>query len=150
MESYPAASAWDTAEAGLARGAEGRTVKLVIGGHDLYAKLAFAADRPIYVELTISRGAANGHGQTAAENELETRMVDDARAQLGVICRQASTLLQLGAWGLDDLTQAWRGTKFEPSGLCPQVQGIASSPLDAVARYLDLRLATGSWVPPHH
>ena len=138
------------AEAGLARGAEGRTVKLVIGGHDLYVKIGCVQDRPIYIDVTISRGGDQAGYADPVADELATQIVDDARAQLEVICRQASALLQLGAWGLDDLTQAWRGTKFEPSGICPQVQGIVSSPLDAVARYLGLRLATGSWVPPHH
>jgi len=148
MEAYPHRDVWAAAEAALGQGAEGRTAKLAIGAHDLYAKMAFLGDRPIYINITISRGAhAEGYADPVAD-ELATQIVDDARAQLEVICRQASTLMQLGAWGLADLTAAWRGTKFEPSGVCPQVAGIVSSPLDAVARYLGARLETGSWMPP--
>jgi hypothetical protein len=148
MEAYPHRDVWAQGEACLARGAVGRTAKLTIGAHDLYAQMAFAGDRPIYITITISRGAnVEGYADPVAD-ELATQIVDDARAQLEVICRQASTLLQLGAWGLGDLTAAWRGTKFEPSGVCPQVAGIVSSPLDAVARYLAARLETGSWMSP--
>jgi hypothetical protein len=147
MEAYPHKDAWAQAEEGLAQGAEGRTVKMTIGDHDIYAKVGFVADRPVYIDITIGHGR-EGNGYTSPlANELATQLVDDARAQLEVICRQASTLLQIGAWDLGDITAAWRGTKFEPSGVCPQVQGLVSSPLDAIARYLGARMETGAWLP---
>jgi hypothetical protein len=59
-------------------------------------------------------------------------------------------MLQLGVWDMDDLIHEWIGTQFSPRGVCPQVQGIVKSPLDAVARYLRQRRDAGDWVPPHH
>jgi hypothetical protein len=139
MEAYPHHDAWARAELALAQGTEGRTVKLVIDGRDLYVKVAFAMAeaRPVHIDITLGHSPQlERRYETLVANELATQLVDDARAQLEVICRQASALMQLGVWGLEDLQATWRGTKFSPAGFCPQVCGFVSSPLDAVARYL--------------
>ena len=137
LAGHPAAQA----EASLAAGAPGVTAKLTIGGTDCYATVGYAGARPIHIDLTLGHGAGQRGYADPVANDLATQALDDARAALEVCCRQASTLLQLGAWGLPDLTAAWRGTKFEPSGVCPQVAGLASSPLDAVARWIERRTA---------
>jgi hypothetical protein len=124
------------AAAALAAGALGRTAKLTIGGVDCYVTVGYAGPRPIHVDLTLGHGAGLHSYADPVANELATLALDDARAALEVGCRQASALLQCGAWELADLIDAWRGTRFSPAGVCPQVQGVVSSPLDAAARWL--------------
>jgi hypothetical protein len=72
-------------------------------------------------------------------NEAATLAVKNARAAVEVVCRHASALLQANVWTLEDLITAWRATAFEPSGVCPELQEIASSPLDAAARLCERR-----------
>lgn len=136
--------AWILAEARLGSGIPTITRRLTVGGHDLYAKFGFDAGRPVFVDVTLGRSATDAarHDNCGVEcghrgcmaNELATRVVDGVRAQLEVICRQASALLQANVWTLDDLVDAWIGTQFEPSGVCPEAETIAHSPLDAIAK----------------
>jgi hypothetical protein len=119
----------------------GRVIKLKVGEHDIYAKIAYSEGRPVYVDISLAF-ADRRRPTCVAETEAITAGVTNARAQLEVICRQASALLQANVWSQDDLVRAWRATQFDPAGLCPQVEGIVSSPLDAVARYLEKRGAS--------
>jgi hypothetical protein len=126
--------------------------KLTIGDHDVYAHIGWHRGRPCWVDLTITHNSTReGSCQSSEANDLATRMIDDARAAMEVICRQASALLQADVWTIDNLIGAWRGTKFQPCGVCDQVKGIVSSPLDAVARLLEVRglvWASRTSVPP--
>lgn len=132
---------WMTAEYALMTAAvEGFTAKLSIAAHDVYAKVGYCGGRPVYIDITLGHSTARERlHEDRASNELATQAVSNARAMLEVICRQATELLKANVWTLDDLIAAWRGSQFEPAGACPQVEGIASSPLDAMARYLERR-----------
>lgn len=136
--------AWQDAEQALGRGVEGFTAKLTIGTHDFYATVGTDAGRPVIIDITLGRSAECDMRFTDSNaNDLATQAVNDTRAMIEVICRQATALLQADIWSIDDLIEQWRRTQFEPAGVCPQVQGVVSSPLDAVARYLQQRGAHG-------
>jgi hypothetical protein len=49
----------------------------------------------------------------------------------------AAIALQHGT-GIEEVVDAWKNTRFEPAGLCPGI-GMVSSPLDAMARWLEQR-----------
>jgi hypothetical protein len=134
--------AWKGAEEALSQGVMGFTAKLTIGAHDLYVILGSAEGRPVIINITLGRSAeCDMRFDNPTANELATQAANDTRAMIEVCCQQATALLQADVWSVDDLIAQWRGTKFDPSGACPQVQGVVSSPLDAVARYLQQREA---------
>ncbi len=112
--------------------------KLSIGGRDCYFRISWHEGRPVAVDLTIGTGADN-NGNDLRTNELASAAMKNARASIELICRHASALLQTDVWTLDDLISAWRGTAFDPDGICPELQGLVSSPLDAAARLCDKR-----------
>lgn len=142
-----------------------KTVKLTIGGKDIYFKIGYARKRPVYIDITFGRDAefirkhevkckqCKTEYLNAEANELATQLVTSARAHLEVTGRMATAMLQSGVWGLEDVISVWRSTNFEPSGLCLQlpafeletgkeIEGSASivnSPLDAFARYAERR-----------
>lgn len=134
---------WCATEELLQAGLPTITRKITIGDHDIYMKIGIDDRRPVFIDITIGRsgGDAARHDACAAPNrqciadELATRVVDGARAQLEIICRQASVLLQANVWNIEDLVQEWRGTRFEPSGPCIELEMIAKSPLDAAAAW---------------
>jgi len=61
----------------------------------------------------------------------------NVRAALELVVMHAKELVDSGVWTLDDMFSRWRATHLEPSGICPQVEGIVTSPLDAAARFLE-------------
>ena len=135
-------AAWRDAEQALAVGIETITNKITIDGHDLYVKIGWHQRRPVMVDVTLTHNTNMERNHKDEEaNELATRLVSNTKASLEIMCRQASALLQANIWTLDDMITAWRGTKFEPSGLCPQAQMIAQSPLDAIARLCEIKKA---------
>lgn len=142
-----------------------KTVKLTISGKDIYFKIGYAKDRPVYIDITFGWDAeyirkhevkcskCKTEYLNAEANELATQLVTSARAHLEVTGWMATAMLQSGVWGLDDIIGMWRATNFEPAGLCLQlpafdltsgdeIEGSASivnSPLDAFARYAERR-----------
>jgi hypothetical protein len=103
-------------------GIPGRTVKLTIDGVDCYLMTAWDGrpgdgGDPVYFAMVVSGGRN--------KNPLLEVVFDHARALLA------------GGTPVRGLIAAWRGTQFEPRGVCPQLGAIVSSPLDAVARYLE-------------
>ena len=99
--------------------------KLEIGGESIYLKIGFTECRPTWVSLTL--GHEVGH-EGSNEN----------RTLIEVICKQASVLLETGTWTIDDLADNWIATQnCKPSGICPQINGIAKSPLDAAAKWIN-------------
>lgn len=119
------------------------TNKLTIGAHNVYAHLGWFEGHPVYVDVVVAHDPLTEirRYQTPEATELATQIVDNARASIEVICRQASRLLASRTWTLDDLIASWSATKFDPCGVCPQVERIVKSPLDAVAALCALRKA---------
>lgn len=99
------------------------TQKLEIGGRDLYVHAGW------------------GHGGVLRYLDLRLGMGIDSnvRAALELVVIHAKELVDSGAWTLDKMFRVWRGTHMEPSGPCPQTQGIVKSPLDAAARFLEAK-----------
>jgi len=130
---------WRQIEETLFRqGIETVTNKLGVGGRDTYLKVGWHRGRPVLVDMTIGKGQDNLINDLQT-NELATAAATNARAAIEVICRHASSLLQANVWSLNDLIRAWRATVFEPQGVCPELQEIVSSPLDAAARLCERR-----------
>jgi hypothetical protein len=104
-------------------GCPGRVVKLEIGGVDCYLSVAWGGDEcPAHIGMVISGGKN--------KNPL-----------LEVVLGHAVRLLATGGIDMDGLVREWRGTNFEPAGVCPQLACIVSSPLDAAARWFETRAA---------
>jgi len=114
------------------------TNKICIGGQDCYFRISWHAGRPVAVDLTVGTGKDN-NGNDVLTNELAAAAMHNTRATVELICRHASALLQADVWTIDDLISAWRGTAFDPSGVCMELKEIPSSPLDAAARLCEKR-----------
>ena len=99
--------------------------KLTIHGdkpYDLYLVTAYYKDQLNYIDIFLS---GQHHHNT--------------RALVEVACKQARLLLRHKIWDAQKLVATWGGYAFQPAGLCPQLQGIVKSPLDAVAREIAKR-----------
>jgi len=160
---------WAEVEQQFVSGVECETIKLTISGRDLYYKVGYAKGHPVYLDITYGQDAAvvRSHEEKCVSCgkefmnvdacELETQLTSNARAQLEIIGRMATAMLQSGVWTLDHLIDMWKGTRSGPSGLCMQlaamdpetmkeIEGSASvvkSPLDAFAKYAERR--RGDW-----
>lgn len=103
------------------------TQKLEIGAESIYVKIGFkigsGGHEPWFIDITLGHGCEDSN----------------ARAMIEVICVQATELIQCDCWSFRSLISAWRGTKFRPDGPCPQLECIVSSPLDAVAQWVEER-----------
>jgi hypothetical protein len=125
-------------------GLTGWTAKLEIGAGDCYLTVAVREARIVYVTITVSRvGGSPSIMGTHQVAVLEASKLDVTKALVEVACREANELLQRQAWGAADLVAAWRGTRFDPEGVCPQVQGIVTSPLDAAAKWIEMKMQQG-------
>jgi hypothetical protein len=125
-------------------GLPGWNVKLEIGSGDCYLTAAIMGGRLVHVNLTVSRvGGPELIMRTHQVAVLEASKLDVTKALVEIACRTVNQLLQRGAWDVEDLIAAWRGTRFDPEGVCPQVRGIVSSPLDAAAKWLELKAKEG-------
>jgi hypothetical protein len=125
-------------------GLPGWNVKLEIGTGDCYLTVALMEGRCVHVNLTVSR--VGGHETTMGTHQvavLEASKLDVTKALVEVACRTANQLLQREAWNVQDLIAAWRGTRFDPEGFCPQVGRIVVSPLDAAAQWLEMKVQEG-------
>jgi len=107
------------ADAMRARGLPGVTQKFTISGYDFYMKLAWCGHRLDYIDITVS--GAQEH---------------NVRALVELACKEAYALLRSGVWNTDKLIEEWMVRRFEPSGACSQIEGIAKSPIDAAARLI--------------
>lgn len=100
-------------------GLGGQTQKFTIDSRDCYFTVTWGPDgRPAYLGMVVAGGP-------------------NRNPLLEVVFGMAVRMLAAGCADLPYLIRAWRGTHFEPSGVCPQLECIVSSPLDAVARYLE-------------
>jgi len=96
-----------------------RTVKLTVGGVDVYAHVGYVEGRAVHVRVDGFREDDNRQ-----------------RAPLELLCEVLSDELRRGLLDLDAILATWRGTRFPPEGPCPQLQGAnAHSPLDAIGWY---------------
>ena len=104
------------------------------------AKLDISASMTIYVvhagnhiDITVGR-----HKNPVANQDdgFTTNGEDAIRALLEVVCKTTREYLEKGG-AMEDVLTIWRGTRFEPSGYCPQLEGLVSSPLDAAARWIE-------------
>ena len=85
-------------------------------------------DARLYLVLVL-----DGNGNIA---ELVLPVAQCVGAELELICKLANLALKHGA-GIDAVMGLFRGTRFEPAGACPTVEGIVSSPADAVAKVIE-------------
>lgn len=97
------------------------TQKLEIGGVDCYLTVAWGSAAPVFWQMVISGGKN--------KNPL-----------IEIALGHALRLLETGGSDLRGIVREWSGTRFEPAGVCPQLGGIVTSPLDAAARWLARRL----------
>lgn len=148
-------------------GLRGFTCKLIIGGQDVYLKVAFLRvieknenkeDVPIWklIHIDITISAQQGGNEiltTARDAHMEVTKTDNARAMVELLFREVNTLLGAGVWAEEDLIKAWEATRFEPDGICqfPRVRegedlvahvGMALSPLDGAAKLIRTRILT--------
>lgn len=146
-------------------GLRGFNCKLVIGGQDVYLKVAFLRviersaqnpDVPVWklVHIDITLSAQQGTDEiltTGRIAQLEVTKTDNARAMIELLFREVNTLLASEVWADEDLIAAWSATRFEPAGVCryPAVRvgetleaevGLALSPLDAAAKLIRARI----------
>jgi hypothetical protein len=126
----------------LADGMSTLTTKLEVGGCSLYVVTGYSSGRLAYLEVT-----PGNHGSQAAVRYDDPVAVEVAvegfaalRGFLEVCCRMATELLQAEVWTAADLIHAWRGTKFPPDGVCGQLAGLTSSPLDALAQVVSRQM----------
>lgn len=141
-------------------GLRGFNCKLVIGGQDVYLKVAFlrvkepegAVWKLVHIDITISAQQAGAEILTTARDaRQEVTKTDNARAMVELLFREVNTLLGAGVWAEDDLIRAWEATRFEPDGICqfPAIRegedlvahvGTALSPLDGAAKLIRARI----------
>ena len=107
-----------------------RTARLDIGARAVYPTVAFDDDgKLVYLQIKIGHQGSKNESMTGEE-------IDRLRALMEIVCVEAMELLQRG-WSLTDLIECWRATRCPPDGPCKQIDGVALSPLDAVARWLE-------------
>lgn len=148
-------------------GLRGFNCKLVIGGQDVYLKVAFlrvtekdAEKREVpvwklvHIDITLSAQQAQDEILTTARiAQMEVTKTDNARAMIELLFREVNTLLASEIWADEDLITAWSATRFEPAGTCryPALRvgedmeaevGLALSPLDAAAKLIRARIVT--------
>jgi hypothetical protein len=126
-------------------GLPGHNVKLEIGAGDCYLTVAAQQGRVVHVMLTVSRigGDRNDILPSHQTAVLEASKLDVTKALVEQVCRDANELLQRGEWAVADLIAAWRGTRFDPAGYCRQVDALVASPMDAAARWMELKAKEG-------
>jgi len=146
-------------------GLRGFNCKLVIGGQDVYLKVAFLRviehdalkqEAPVWklvhIDITLSAQQAGEEILTTGRiAQLEVTKTDNARAMIELLFREVNTLLGSEIWAEEDLISAWSATRFEPAGVCryPAMRvgeemeaevGLALSPLDAAAKLIRTRI----------
>lgn len=123
----------------------GHNIKLEIGMGDCYLTAAVMEGRLVYVSLTVSRigGEATDVLPSHQMAVLEASKLDVTKALIECVYRDARELLQRGEWSAVDVIAAWRGTRFDPAGYCRQVDSLVTSPLDAAAQWLDMKVKGG-------
>lgn len=119
----------------LADGMQTITTKLEVSGASFYLVTGFISGSLAFIDVT-----PGNHG-TAADRYADPVAVEIAvdgfaalRGFLEACCRMATELLQAEIWTGEELVRAWRGTRFPPAGVCLQLSGLVSSPLDALAQ----------------
>ena len=125
-------------------GLSGLTQKFTIhcrdGECDFYLKVAWT---PSGIKITKIGKVLKPvhHGRRLAYVDLTAAgsQRHNIRALIELACKEAYALLRHGAWTTDKLVREWRGYPFEPSGYCPQVEGLVRSPMDAAARLIEKR-----------
>lgn len=125
----------------LAEGMGTQTTKLEIGAASFYVVTGYADGKLAFLDVTPGNHAA------AADRFADPVAVEVAvegfaalRGFLEACCRMATELLQAEAWDATDLVRAWRGTRFPPDGVCTQLAGLVTSPLDALAQVVERQI----------
>ena len=143
---------WSHIEALLSKGETMDTVntKLVINDgfcdFELWAHVGKIEKRWVWVDLKISIRPEHTSDETPIVANLKRQLVDANKRLLEIVCAQATMLLQSDERTIEEITGPWIGTRFEPSGTCETVkcermpEGIVTSPLDAFAKLVHLKL----------
>lgn len=124
-------------------GLPGFNVKFDIGMGSCYLKYGMKDNKVHWIDVVIAgTGDEDDAAHSAQMVEMTNSKLDNNRSLVEVACREATELLQAERWTIKTLISAWRGTKFDPAGICPQVRGIVTSPFDAVAQYFQERMGS--------
>jgi len=120
--------------------------------HDLYIKVGWWRGRPVHVDITLGMdNKANTNNDTLDVHssalpmiiDLRRRILDNSRAYLELVCREASLLLSSRRCSLLELADLWRVTEMEPRGRCPKVKDELGDrvhgPLDAAAKLFQIK-----------
>jgi len=121
--------------------------------NDFYIKIGWWRGRPVSIDVTMARHGEKMNNDTLDIHksalplvvDLRQRILENTRASLELICREASLLLSSRRCKLDDLAELWRVTQMEPKGHCKQVEDElgdrVNGPLDAAAKLFKLKEA---------
>lgn len=125
----------------LADGMQTITTKIEVNGASFYAVTGFASGRLAFIDVTPgNHGAAADRYVDPVAVEIAVDGFAALRGFLEACCRMATDLLQAEVWTGPDLVRAWRGTRFPPDGVCLQLAGLVSSPLDALAQVVERQI----------
>jgi hypothetical protein len=142
--------AWREVESVLSvDGVDSTTSKMKMGDHSIFVKVGWFKGRPVKIDIVLSRLSklVQNENESAGEFALRNRITENARAMIEVLCEHTSEMLQSDVWNLHNVIEMWRGTHFDPKGVCEGLRldaytgepQIASSPLDAVRRLIEER-----------
>lgn len=107
-----------------------KTARLDIGSRSFYPTFGHN-ESGLFIQIKV------GHREKQnCKQKLPLDDIERIRSLIEIICDFATNLLKLG-WTKQDLIFAWRGTRFPPAGFCEQLRTRVSSPLDAVAIWLE-------------
>jgi hypothetical protein len=127
----------------LSEGMDTTTHRIVYDGVSLYLKVGLIGGQLAYLSAQVGNHGTQFAAGSIPEVDAAVASFSTLRGFLEASCVMANALLESGTWKAGDLVQAWRGTRFAPDGICPQLDGIVRSPLDAIAKVIE-RKVTGA------
>lgn len=128
----------------LSDGMETTTHRIVYDGVSLYLKIGLIGGQLAYLAAQVGNHGKQFAAVSLPEVDAAVASFSTLRGFLEASCVMANALLEAGVWKAEDLIAAWRGTRFAPDGICPQLDGIVRSPLDAIAKVIERKIANAA------
>jgi hypothetical protein len=129
-------------EQALEEGMDTMTYRLVYDGVSLYLKVGLIGGQLAYLSAQVGSHGRQFAAVSLPEVDAAVASFSTLRGFLEASCLMANALLASGVWQAADLVSAWRGTRFAPDGICPQLEAVVRSPLDAIARLIERKIAS--------
>lgn len=129
-------------EQALSQGMETTTHRIVYDGVSLYLKVGLIGGQLAYISAQVGNHGKQFAAVSVSEVDAAVASFSTLRGFLEASCIMANALLEAGVWRAEDLVAAWRGTRFAPDGICPQLDGIVRSPLDAIAKVIERKIVS--------